>query len=80
MTIKFISIFISELSSEYITKVLNNYKLKPADVVLVYNVDDDSYFISRISPQVWGVEVICSKQDEFIQVVEQHKLLKLLDH
>ena len=80
MTIKFISIFISELSTEYIAKVLNNYKLKPADVVLVYNVDDDSYFISRAPPQVWSVEVICSKQDEFIQTIEQHKLLKLLDH
>lgn len=79
MTIRFITILVYRLSSEYIAKVTNNHKLEPTDIALVYDVDNDDYFISRAPPQVWSVEVICSKQDEFIQVVEQHKLLKLLD-
>ena len=79
MSVKYISINIHSLSSEYLSKVLNNYELELNDVTLVYNIKDDRYFVSKSPPQVWSEEFICIKQDEFIQTVEQYRLLKLLN-
>lgn len=79
MSIKYISINIYSLSSDYIAKVLNNYELEPNDITLVYDIVNDRYFVAKSPPQVWSEEFICIKQDEFIQTVEQYKLLKLLN-
>lgn len=79
MSIRYISIPVSEISSEYLAKVLNNYKLEPNDGSLVYVIEDDRYFMSRSPPQVWAAELIRTNQNEFIKTIEQYKLLKLLN-
>lgn len=82
MTIKYISIDIPNVSKEFISTVLSHYKITKYNRSLVYYVENDIYFLSSIpNESVEGdtIQLACDTQEEFIQKIQEYKLLKLLD-
>lgn len=78
MKLMYISISLELVSPDYLSKVTKptNNKLNQS---LVYGVDDDIYFLSVAIGKSTEREIVCNSQEEFIQKVEQTKLLKLLN-
>ena len=74
----YISISLELVSPDYLSKVTKpiNNKLHQS---LVYWVDDDIYFLSGSIGKSTERKIVCNSQEEFIQKVEQIKLLKLLN-
>lgn len=81
MTIQYISIDISSVPKEFISTVISHYKTAKYNRSLVYYVKDDIYFLSSIpneSVEEATIQLACDTQEEFIQKVQEYKLLKLL--
>ena len=78
MRLMYISISLELVNSDYLSKVTKptTNKLHQS---LVYGVDDDIYFLSVAIGKSTERETVCNSQEEFIQNVEQYKLLKLLN-
>ena len=80
MSVKYVTVSIYELDTKYLAKVVDTYKASIRNRTLVYSIKHNTYFTSSTPPHTWYENVICHTQDEFMQTVEQHKLLKLLGH
>lgn len=81
MTIRYISIDIHKVSKEFLSEKININNLTKAIHALVYGTEDDIYFLSSLSSEQMAsvdIEFICNTQEEFIQKINEHKLLKLL--
>ena len=82
MTIHFISIDTHKVSKEFLSRKIDINILTKSSRSFVYGIEDDIYFLSpipTIQMKFSNKEFICKTQDEFIQKVEQIKLLKLLN-
>ena len=82
MTIQFISIDTHKVSKEFLSGKIDINKLTKSTRAFVYGIEDDIYFLSpipTIQMTASNKEFICKTQEEFIQKVEQIKLLKLLN-
>lgn len=81
MTIRYISIDIHKVSKKFLSEKININNLTKAIHALVYGTEDDIYFLSSLSSEQMtsvDIEFICNTQEEFIQKINEHKLLKLL--
>ena len=81
MTIHFISIDTHKVSKKFLSEKIDINKLTKSTSSFVYGTEDGIYFLSPIPTVQMGTsdkEFICNTQEEFIQKVEQTKLLKLL--
>ena len=77
MTFDYITIDIKAVTNAYLAKVRPEYGIEPKDRSLIYSLKDDNYYTSSYPPEVWK-ELICKKQEEFINKVAEHKLERIL--
>ena len=77
MKLMFISVKLELVNEYYLTKLRKPVTNKLSQS-LVYGIDDDVYFISDSVGESTEREIVCNSQEEFMQKVEQVKLLKLL--
>ena len=81
MTIRYISIDIHKVSKEFLSEKININNLTKAIHALVYGTEDDIYFLSSLSSEQMAsvdIEFICNTQEEFIETIEQYKLMRML--
>lgn len=83
MTVTYISVDLPNVSTEFLSEVLGPFRINETHRALVYNLKDDVYFLSlstvpNIQVMEIDIELACDTQDDFIQSVKEHKLLKLL--
>ena len=77
MKLKYITIDVTALTDEFIAKLLYGYEVEPEDRTLVYKLSNDDYFISTYTTEQWE-HLTCKTQEEFIETIEQYKLMRLL--
>lgn len=77
MIFDYITIDIKAVTNEYLAKVRPDYEIEPKARSLLYKISDDIYYISLYPPEVWE-ELTCKTQEEFIETIEQYKLMRLL--
>ena len=74
---EYITIDIKAVTNEHLEKVHPNYGIGPKNRSLIYRLKDDTYYISNYPTEVWA-ELTCKTQEEFIETIEQHKLMRML--
>lgn len=77
MKLKYITIDVTALTDEFIAKLLYGYEVEPEDRTLVYKLSNDDYFISTYTTEQWE-HLTCKTQEQFIETIEQHKLMRML--
>ena len=77
MTYDYITIDIKAVTNEYLAKVCPEYGIEPKARSLLYKISDDIYYISLYPTDVWQ-ELICETQEEFINIVVEHRLERIL--
>ena len=77
MKLKYITIDVMALTDEFIAKVIPNYEIGPGDRTLIYKLSNGDYLISTYTTEQWG-HLTCKTQEEFIETIEQYKLLRML--
>lgn len=77
MKLRYISTPLHLVSNKYLEK-LGKSKTSKIDITLVYKIPTDFYFISTVpaAPSDW--EFVCNSEQEFIQKIEQIKLMNML--
>lgn len=78
MKLMYIHISLELVSPDYLSKVTKPTTSK-LHQSLVYGVDGAIYFLSVAIDKSTERGIVCNSQEEFIQKVEQIKLLKLLN-
>ena len=77
MIYDYIAIDIKAVTNDYLVKVRPDYEMHKRHLTLLYKISHDVYYISLYSTQVWDA-LICETQEEFINIVAQHKLGNIL--
>ena len=77
MKLEYISIQLHLVSNKYLEK-LGKPQTSEIDTTLVYGIPADVYFISSTPPTLYGGEFVCNSEQEFIQKIEQTKLMRML--
>lgn len=77
MTYDYITIDIKTVTNEYLAKIRPDYEIEPKARSLLYKISDDIYYISLYPPEVWK-ELTCKTQEEFINIVVEHRLERIL--
>ena len=74
---RYISIPLHLVSIKYLEK-LGKSQTRETDTTLVYEIPIDDYFISTAPATSYGREFVCNSEQEFIQKIEQIKLMNML--
>ena len=77
MKLRYISIPLHLMSNEYLEK-LGKSQTSELDNTLVYEIPADFYFVSVAPPTSTSREFVCNSEQEFIQKIEQIKLMDML--
>lgn len=77
MKLRYISILLHLVSNEYLEKLGKSWTNK-LNNTLVYEIPADFYFISVALPTSTDREFVCNSEQEFIQKIEQIKLMDML--
>ena len=77
MKLKYITIDIRAVTDEFVAKVILNYEIEPEDRSLIYKLSNGDYFISTYTTEQWE-HLTCKTQEQFIETIEQHKLMRML--
>lgn len=77
MKLKYITIDVRAVTDEFIAKLLYGYEVEPEDCTLVYKLSNGDYFISTYTTEQWE-HLTCKTQEQFIETIEQHKLMRML--
>lgn len=77
MKTRYISIPLHLVSNKYLEK-LGKSQTSEIDTTLVYEIPTDLYFTSTAPATSYGREFVCNSEQEFIQKIEQIKLMNML--
>lgn len=77
MKLRYISIPLHLLSNEYLEKLGKSWTSK-LNNTLVYEIPADFYFVPVAPATSYDREFVCNSEQEFIQKIEQIKLMDML--